>query len=536
MSRQLLIIPFLLFSFTLLAQRETHLVRFTDKADSPFSLNRPEEFLSPRAIARRVRQGIAFTERDLPVNPRYVEQVRQTGAEVRYTTRWMNGVIIDASGTTLNDVLALPFVAEGGQISFEFFPQTKDFSNLAEVTQTEDEDYGDALEQSRMLGLDAMNDAGYRGEGIRVAVMDAGFGRVPDMTAFSELNLGGTYDFVSDETDVFDGGSHGQRVLSAMAAYKPNELVGAAYEAEYFLFTTEDERSESRAEEAYWLVAAERADSLGVDVIVSSLGYRDFDNPDYNYQVEDLTGDDALITRAADWAAAAGMLVVTSAGNSGNSSWRRLTFPADADSILSVGAVDGFGNPVGFSSEGFVEEGRVKPDVAALGLATAVWAPSDQVTFSSGTSFAAPLIATLAVGLWQANPDKTNMDVIASVQRSGDRYFDPTIKVGYGIPNFERANNYLVLSTEEAELESVSVFPNPVENGEVAIRFGDQHLAKVFTVQLYDLQGRSLAQPQRLIPQTNELRYALPWQRSAGMMILRVQGEDGQAHFRLVTP
>lgn len=518
---------------SLLAQ--THLVRFRDKAGTPFSVERPEDFLSARAIARRTRQNIPLTERDLPVSPAYVQQLKEAGAKVRYTSRWLNAAIIDADAETLETISTLPFVDAAGQISFQFYPQETAYDNFCAI-RTEEESYGAAQKQSEMLGLDAMNEAGYTGAGMRVAIMDAGFGSVTQLSAFSQLRIAGTYDFVNDEENVFDGGSHGQRVLSAMAAYAPDQLVGAAYEAEYFLLTTEDERNESRAEEAYWLVAAEYADSAGVDIILTSLGYSDFDNPIYNYTPADLDGNTALITKAADWAAATGMLVVTSAGNKGNRSWEKLTFPADADSILSVGAVDDSERELSFSSVGFVEEGRVKPDVAALGQGTAVWSTSDQVTFSSGTSFAAPLVAALATGLWQANPEKTNMEIIEAIQRSGSRVYSPNEKVGYGVPHFERATNYIVLGTDEPSLEGIRVYPNPVEGQEVALNFSADYLGQELTLTLFDLQGRVLQKTQYAPLSSQNLRYRLPAERRAAMLLLQVSNREGKAVFRLVTP
>ncbi|MGF1534378.1 MAG: S8 family peptidase [Bernardetiaceae bacterium] len=514
--------------------QDTHLIYFTDKNNNSFSLNRPSEFLSARALSRRERQGISLQASDLPVSPSYVAQVRNAGAAVRYTTRWLNGAIITADSATLERVRALPFVASGGQISFHFSMPCDAFSHLAADLSISDEDYGDAQRQNAMLGIDQMNAAGLDGNGMHVAVMDAGFGRIPEMSVFGRLRLGQTYDFVRGEENVFKGGSHGQRVLSAMAAYLPGTLVGGAHAATYHLFTTEDERSESRVEEAYWLIAAERADSLGVDVIISSLGYSDFDNPNYNYTPDDLDGKTALVTQAAAAAARTGMIVVTSAGNYGNRPWQKLTFPADADSILSVAAVDLNRVPAPFSSEGFVQNGRVKPDVAAIGVGTAVWAASDQVTFSSGTSFAAPLIAALATGLWQANPERNYMEIIEAIRRSGDQFFEPDEKLGYGIPHFERANAYAVLGLPDA-LTGVHVFPNPPQNGQVNIRWSDQQQGKDFIIQLFNSLGQAMQAPVAVRASDDDLRFALPPALPTGMYLLRLQSQQSQQQgtFRL---
>ncbi len=531
---------FLLFIFSLafaptFGQVETHLVLFMDKTNTPFSLSSPEEFLSPRAIARRQRQGISIKERDLPVDPVYVQQLRETGANVRYTTRWMNGAIIDADPTTLLAVKELPFISSTGTISFESYP-TQDYSSLCQVEQTETEDYGSAQAQNEMLGINLMNEAGYYGEGMVVAVFDEAFGGVPRMRAFEELDLLGTYNFVDDKTDVFDGGSHGQRVLSAMAAYEPGEMVSGAYRASYYLFSTEDGPTESRAEEAYFLVAAERSDSLGVDIITCSLGYSDFDNPAYNYTLDDLDGNTALITRAADWAAATGMLIVTSAGNRGNDAWGALTFPADGDSVLAVGAVASDGQAVPFSSFGDVSQDRVKPNVSALGLNTTVWFPSDQVGVSSGTSFASPLVTTLAIGLWEANPDKTNMEIIEAIERSGNLFLSPDSQRGYGIPNFQVANAQLVLGTEEDDLQDVQVFPNPVTSNMITLRFSEAHQGARFKVRLLDLQGRVLLRAQSIDVNQGDVRFTLPESLSKGVVLLHLESPTGSAIFKLFKP
>ncbi|MEM6297231.1 MAG: S8 family peptidase [Bacteroidota bacterium] len=516
-------------------QVETHLVLFTDKTNTPFSISSPEEYLSPRAIARRQRQGISIKERDLPVDPEYVQQLRDAGADVRYTTRWMNGVIIDADLTTLLAVQQLPFVKSAGTISFETYP-SQNYSSLCQVEQTETEDYGNAQAQNEMLGIDLMNEEGYYGEGMVIAVFDEAFGSVPRMRAFEQLDLLGTYDFIDDETDVFDGGSHGQRVLSAMAAYVPGEMVGGAYKASYYLFSTEDGPTESRAEEAYFLVAAERSDSLGVDVITCSLGYSDFDNPTYNYTPADLDGNTALITRAADWAAATGMLVVTSAGNRGNDEWGALTFPADGDSVLAVGAVASNGQAVSFSSFGSVSGDRVKPNVSALGLNTTVWFTSDLAGVSSGTSFASPLVTTLAIGLWEANPDKTNMEIIEAIERSGNLFLDPDDQRGYGIPNFQVANAQLVLGVEDEYLQGIQVFPNPVTSDAITLRFSDAHQGTRLKIRLMDLQGRTLLRSQSVEVNQGDVRFVLPESLPKGVVLLHLESPTGSAIFKLFKP
>ena len=229
-----------------------------------------------------------------------------------------------------------------------------------------------------------------------VAVLDAGFQNVDKLSLFSELDIAGTYDFVYHEESVFEDNSHGRNVLAALAGYSPGNLIGGAYKATFYLFKTEDTRSESPLEEAYWVIGVERADSLGVDVIQTSLGYNTFDKSEYDYEHSDLDGKTALISQGANWAAETGMLVVTSAGNEGNNSWQKITTPADSEKVLTVGAVDRNENYASFSSLGYNANGTVKPDLMAMGQSAVVWSNSDTPTTGNGTSYSAPILCGLA--------------------------------------------------------------------------------------------------------------------------------------------
>jgi hypothetical protein len=289
-----------------------------------------------------------------------------------------------------------------------------------------------------------MHRQGFKGKGMLVAVFDAGFENLPQLDAMRHLFVNGrildTYNFVEDNGYVYGkGGDHGTKVLSTMAAYDPGKIIGTAPEASYLLYRTEDASSEYRIEEFNWLLAAERADSAGADVINSSLGYNNFDDKSMSYTYEQMDGNTAYVTQAADMAAAVGMLVVTSAGNEGRGKWKYITAPADADSVLTVGAVDSKGSYAEFSSKGNTPDGRTKPDVVAKGAATTVVSPGNRVTVSNGTSFSSPLMAGFATSLWQAYPKLNNMEVIDILRRSGSQAQKPDSLLGYGIPDYERA-------------------------------------------------------------------------------------------------
>ena len=497
MARLTVFLVLLLLSTELWAQSQVYIVFFRDKRHSPFSLERPQEFLSQRSIERRRRQNIPLTGRDLPVSPAYLDSIRKTGARVLYPTRWFNGAIISATEAQMTAVNRLSVVQSNtGQRLSRLEELQKGRSLLPDLPRNdrteaiETFNYGFSDRQVSMLGVDAMHRAGFRGEGIHIAVLDCGFQGFNTALPFRSMTVLGTFNFVDGTTNVINSCTHGTRVLSVLAAFQEGSLIGTAPRAAYYLFQTENNATETRAEEAWWLVAAERADSLGVDIISTSVGYYAFDDPAQNYTISDLNGRTALITRAANAAASVGMLVVKSAGNQGNRLWGRITFPGDADSVLTVGSVNANGIYSVFSSRGPTADGRIKPDVVAIGEGTIVSLPSGTVTGDVGTSFSAPLVAGLAAGFWQANPRLTNMQVIDLIRRSGTRARNPNDSIGYGIPNFERMQllvtslpNQIVKSTD------IVVYPNPASS-EIRVAFPESLHGKPITLLLTDVSGR----------------------------------------------
>ena len=463
-------------SYTTFAQNQ-YFVLFKDKANSPYSISRPKEFLSDRSIKRRSNQKIAITERDLPPNPSYLSEIAKAGAKILYKSRWINGALIQTDATTLAKILNLTFVRglEGkGDI------RNTRLNDQVQITNTKDKfgnegilDNGLSQTQLAMLGADKMHTKGFRGEGMLIGVLDSGFLNANKVTFFNDLfkdkRVIGTWDFVNNESNVYNDHNHGTNVLSCMAAFENSRIVGTAYKASYLLLTTEDVASETKREEANWLFGAEMADSVGVDVINTSLGYTEFDNPTQNYKYTDMNGDRALATRAADWAAQAGILVVASAGNEGNGSWKYIGTPADADSIIAVGAVNSSQNIVSFSSYGPSTDGRVKPELSAQGANTTIGNTNGTVGLSSGTSFSSPLMAGFAASFWQAFPNLTNMQVRELLIRSANQYTNPDNRLGYGIPNFDKAYELAELEALINELkksgQEVIAFPNPINDG-----------------------------------------------------------------------
>ncbi len=473
-----------------------YLVVFKDKAGSSFSIDKPLEFLSQKAVDRRTRQKIVVSSQDLPVSNAYLSDMKSKGVKVIYTSRWLNGALIEIPKNKLAEVRALGYVS---QILGEFTnglagPNARSGTKNLETYDTFDA--GTAKNQLQMLGVEEMHALGYSGNGVLIGLLDSGFSNANRLaifeSLFSENRIVETYNFVYNTPSVYDAHSHGTSVLSCVAAKKNGEILGTAPEASFVLYVTEDVRSETRLEEVNWLIAAERADSIGVDIIGSSLGYGDFDGQEQDYSYADLDGNTALISRAADWAAARGILVVLSAGNEGNKAWKYITAPADADSVISVGAVDGNGKYASFSSTGPSFDNRVKPEVAAKGVGTTIGYPSNAVGFGNGTSYAAPLITGLVAGIRQAFPDLPAMEIRRILMESASQVTSPDNLLGYGIPNFTRAYQIARI----AELKSnaskpVLVFPNPSGKSErISVLVAQDDAGDTFEVRLMGVEGK----------------------------------------------
>jgi subtilisin family serine protease len=319
-----------------------------------------------------------------------------------------------------------------------------------------------------------LHNKGFHGEGMLIAIIDAGFYHYKTLPAFDSVNLKNqvveTHDFVANEASVNEDDPHGMMCFSIIAANLPGRFVGTCPNANFLLYRSEDVSSESPVEEQYWIAAAERADSAGADVISTSLGYSTFDNPVFNYTYADMNGRTSMIAKAATIAARKGMIVLAAAGNDGNNSWHFISTPADADSILAVGAVDASGTPAAFSSYGPSSDGRVKPDVASVGKGTIVSDISGGVASGNGTSFATPNLAGLVTCLWQAFPDFTNMQLIKAIEKSSSIFNSPDNHIGYGIPDFQKAYEDLlqqrILKNATAILgtQFIKVYPNPFKN------------------------------------------------------------------------
>lgn len=483
------ILTILILTISIAVQAQTpvghskYVVFFKDKANSPYSISNPSAFLSERAITRRTNQGIAINELDIPVNETYINQVQNTGVYILTRSKWLNCITIWVSDTTiLPQIAALSFVDNVSPVAYRK-PNEEPLKNFVRNvtpkvrTQTKNNpslpiNYGYGTNQAKMLMVDSLHRMGIRGQGMLVAVMDAGFSNVDVLDVFDSLFVNNriikTKDFVNPGNhDVYQFNTHGTYVLSCMAANQPGVLVGTAPDADYLLIRTEEAATEHIIEEYNWAAGIEFADSMGVDVVNSSLGYTVFDDTTQSHTYADMDGQTCPSSRAASIAGQKGILVCNSAGNSGTGSWFYLGAPSDAENIISVGAVDSLGVYASFSSKGPSADGRIKPNLAAQGRATWVAGLSGGSFSGNGTSFASPVLAGAVTCLWQANPSYTNLQIINAAQQSANRATNPDSLTGYGIPDMAKANNSLTvgLATKNAKQgEVLKVFPNPFQN------------------------------------------------------------------------
>lgn len=554
-------LPFILLILALASNAQIapdkYFVSFTDKNNSPYSIDNPSQYLSQRAIERRLNQGIAIEESDLPVNPDYLAGVAATGATILNPTKWLNGVTVYTTDpAVLAAINELPYV-QGVTRSSVIYPSDNKTITLDEKPFFKHEnynaansynekqgneigifDYGYGLNQIQMLNGDELHQLGFTGQGKVIAVLDAGFLNANTHPAFDSLwandQILGTRDFVRGGEVLFDEHPHGAMVLSCMGSNYPGQLIGTAPKAKYWLLRSEDGGSEYIIEEYNWVSAAEYADSVGADVINSSLGYSEFNDASQNHTYADMNGNTTPCTRGADMAARKGILVVNSLGNEGSSAWYYLSAPSDGDSVLGIGAVDGSGNYASFSSHGPSYDGRVKPDVAAQGSGVCIADPfAGGFSFGGGTSFSSPILAGMATCLWQANPSMNNMQIADAIRQSASQYSDPDEMLGFGIPDFIQANNILTLIDDfEGIAFNLSVYPNP---------FNDHFLIDAWkydsieapgedmVIEILDLTGRTIGIQKYDLSFQKAIKIDLLKESPAGIYFVKVNIGENQA-------
>ncbi len=550
------------FSLNLSAQYTKYVIKFKDKTGTPFSINDPSKFLSQRAIERRVKQNISIDETDLPIVPAYIDSVRLSGdVTVLDQSKWLNQVCIETTDSTALDKinsysfvtktqavkrLAIQLIARNDFTARDKFNEQINniTSALSQLVAGNHYSYGYSYNQIHIHDGEYLHNKGFHGEGMIIAILDAGFYHYKTLPAFDSVNFKNqvieTHDFVDNEESVNEDDAHGMMCFSIIAANLTNQFIGSCPNARFLLYRSEDVFSESPVEEQYWIAAAERADSAGTDVITTSLGYSLFDNPVFNYSYSDMNGHTTMIAKAASLAAKKGIIVLAAAGNEGESGWHFITTPADADSILAVGAVDVEGTPAGFSSYGPSADSRIKPDVASVGWGTVISSASGRLVSGNGTSFATPNLAGLVTCLWQAFPDFTNMQIIKAVQKSSSIYDHPDNRIGYGIPDFKKAfddlNQQRFLKDAPTILgnKSIRVYPNPFKNNFTVLIKPDQTSTGIF--RLYDAGGnlyfsKQVSLQQGVIQLINFDKMQ-PLQR--GMYILKFTDGQNKQSFKMI--
>ncbi|MCK5137912.1 MAG: S8 family serine peptidase [Bacteroidales bacterium] len=513
-------------------------VYFTDKNGNGYEIDHPEAFLSQRSVNRRAWQELAIDRRDLPVTQAYVEELEVMGVEVKHISRWLNGIaMINADQQLFEQVLAKPFVdtvAWEPDMNDLYFPPAPNGNRFEPPLITPPGyDYGVATEQILMMDMDFLHDKGYTGKGVWIAVLDAGFRNVDSLPSFeamiNEGRLLGTRNFVNDIPIFRQNSIHGMYVLSTMGAEWNGNMIGTAPHASYFLCMTENPDQETRIEEVAWIEAAEYIDSLGFDVINTSLGYSDFDSTDFDYTYRDMDGKTTYISRAASLTAAKGIIACNSAGNSGDKSWFYITAPADADNTLAVGAVDSTNVIGNFSSRGPSFDARIKPDVVAMGVATCLQSVYGGLARGGGTSFASPLVAGSVASLWQAYPETPAKELIHMIRQSGDSNKNPDSTYGFGLPSFAKV--YWSITGVPAQFipGQMEIYPNPARQ-HIMIRLPEENMTGSYDLRFLDMSGRILHSQQVSIPG----EVYLPDVLMSGLYIVEVKTPRGVYHSRLI--
>ena len=439
-------------------------------------MENPTEMLTVKALNRRANLNIPVDILDVPIHVNYVEVIEnEPNMQVLAQSKWLNAVHVRGALSNIQSLSNLSFV-NSIQFANKQLNTNNRLNHGSRINQVENKNlalnttqlnYGNANNQIEMLNGHLLHNEGFSGNGMTIAVIDNGFFGVNYGIAFNHLFENGqvlnTYNFVNRNSNVFSAGNHGTIVLSTMAANLDGQFIGTAPDANYILLVSESNSYENPLEESLWVEAAEYADYLGADVINSSLGYNTFDNPNYDYIYNDMDGETSFISRGAKIAASRGLVCVVSAGNSGNDAWQYIATPADAENILTVGAVNSTGNYASFSSIGPSADGRVKPNIVAQGASASVVSANGNLTTSNGTSLSSPIVAGLVACLWQSLPNLKPAQIIELIENSASLFPNPTALLGYGIPDFYEAKTQGLLTVENPIFQNdIKLYPNPV--------------------------------------------------------------------------
>lgn len=543
MKKQLFLFAFL-YCFQVSAQEDAW-VFLMDKPSAATFIASPLTMLSQRALDRRTHQNIPLDVKDVPIEAAYYSQIKNaTGITVLAKSKWLNAIHVQGSQiniknlkTTFSFVNSIEFADDFLNSGLKKSPKTNTGPKRQKFSEVStDFNYGNTKNQTEMLKADFLHQNNFTGNGMYIAIIDAGFPNVNILTAFKRLRdankiLGG-YDFVNRSTNFYSGHNHGTNVLSTIAGYIDGQFVGSAPDASFYLFITEDNANEVPLEESLWVEAAERSDSLGVDVINTSLGYTTFDDSRYNYTYADMDGKTTFISRGAEIGVSRGMIIVSSAGNDGvvdeNNTWKYISSPADAVSVFTVGAVNATRGIAPFSSFGPTPDNRIKPDVLAQGQNVFVIShTTGNPGTSNGTSFSSPIMAGVVACFWQAFPNLTNTQIMQRIRESADRYNNPLNQYGYGIPNFETAYGAVLNVDEYDFINQLSIYPNPISET-FTLKTNSNDISG-FSIQIFNVIGKKVYEEKSLKNKTIHVS-----ELNSGIYILKIMHGKQQKTIKLV--
>jgi serine protease AprX len=538
--KKILLFLFAISFFNTIAQTEDAWVYLKDKPNSATFLQNPLQMLSQRSLDRRTIQNISLDLKDVPIDVTYYNQLKNNvNITILGKSKWLNAVHIQGVESAIKALLnTYSFIESIEFADRSLNPNAKNIGkkiiavhqNKFSETST-DFNYGNAENQIKMLRGDFLHQQNFTGKGMQIAIIDAGFPNVNSLDAFQRIRdnnqiLGG-YNFADRNTEFYTRNNHGTHVLSTIAGYLENQFTGTAPDAKFYLFISEIAETETVLEETLWVEAAERADSLGVNVINTSLGYTTFDNPNYSHTYADMDGKTTFISRGAEIGSSRGMILVNAAGNEGNDAWKYIGAPADADAVFSIGAVNSAGNIASFSSFGPTSDQRIKPDVLAQGVSSAIINySSGNVSTSNGTSFSSPIMAGVVACFWQSFPNKTNLEIMDLIRKSADRFNNPTNQYGYGIPDFEAAYHQ-VLTLDNFKNASIKIFPNPLKD--TFSMSVDGYAAESLSIQIYNILGQLVFENFKLVSKTIDSKNL-----KNGIYILKIQYENQQKTVKLI--
>ncbi len=486
-----------------IAQSEyVYKVNFTNKNGTSHLLSDPTTFLSPRAILKKNRHQIDIDSLDLPVSSLYVDEiVDMTAAGIHGTSRWLNAAYFITPDTNfISAVDTLDYVSSIEKIAFyplgygDILPEEASEWDEEPDHANKQYDYGNAVQVMNMHNAQRLHINDYTGNNAMIAILDNGFEDVNIIQSlghvFTTGRLKGTHNFVRPALDIYSTGSHGTKMMSILASLDSSVLVGTAPDAEYVLLVTEDRRSEKLIEIENYVMGIEFSDSMGVDVVTSSIGYNTFDDFNDNYSLSELDGKTCPASIAATIGARKGLIIVTSVGNEADGFWDHILFPADADSILSVGGVDANGIWAMESGEGPTADGRIKPDVVSQGIGVYAYGRGDVLTVNKGTSFAVPIIAGLTACFMQMDTNLHPQTYVNLIREYSNHFSNPRNDIGFGIPNFGSLYNLLDVPLHILDEKIVHIYPNPSHNRLITIE--NLSNLKIKSMLLLDATGKVL--------------------------------------------